>query len=84
VVVHTCNPATWEVETGGPRFKDSLAKVSETLSQKEARCDGTYLWSSKKKRSIFRIYLSKKIHPHNLSHPTKEEAKEAGRVEGPH
>jgi hypothetical protein len=38
----------------------------------------------KKKRSIFRIYLSKKIHPHNLSHPTKEEAKEAGRVEGPH
>jgi hypothetical protein len=32
VVVHTCNPSTWEVEGGGSNFKTNLSLHSEKLS----------------------------------------------------
>jgi hypothetical protein len=37
VVMHACNPYTWEVEAGGPRVLGQLGLHSETLSQKKKK-----------------------------------------------
>ena len=32
LVVHACNPRTWEAETGGSQVQDQSQQLSETLS----------------------------------------------------
>jgi hypothetical protein len=34
MVVHTCNPSTWEAKAGGFRIIDQLGLCSETLLEK--------------------------------------------------
>jgi hypothetical protein len=41
MVVHTCNPSTWEAEAGGLEFIASLG--NETLAQKKSPCDFVFL-----------------------------------------
>ena len=33
VVAHTCNPSTWEAETGGSQAGGQPGQLSETLTQ---------------------------------------------------
>ena len=33
VMVHACNPSTWEAETGGLQVRGQPQELSETLSQ---------------------------------------------------
>ena len=35
MVVHTCNPSTWEAETGGSQVQGQLHLLGETQQQKD-------------------------------------------------
>ena len=38
LVAHTCNPSTWEAETGGSQVQDQTQQFSETLSSLVKPC----------------------------------------------